>query len=666
MTTLHWDLATTLLAVGLQAISPESPSALNEPGVVQLYHRNNYHWYLKQQFSGPGLRCLGFDKETMNRLYVTERHPSGNGKADGSTTAAIRIIDLAWDVISSSTRDCSVAVVDGCSLLLTPLGISTVPPPMSAFKAALAAPCRSLAFWAAAPAPACALEGGGSGELCDDRAWGLAALSDGGILRLIHGSTRGAPTRFVDVDVMGLRLEESSVQIKDVCFRSLVATSACESEYVTVALVGARPRRVVARAGVLPAWGSVSDDDSRDDGSYACADGDVLLILRVKLILEVGRSTSSVEAFHLVEGLGAVARLTCWPGDPAGIAVGMTTSGGFEVCKLESLDSLALRYSSGSTISVAEVLGDDVVALPELCAHFIVLSDTMGGHTSHSNAASRGATGEGSIAVDETKAVAQTLKGSIERDTSVEVPSSTGGDDAEPPQNRFAVIGLSARNRLYNGETLLIAGASSFAVNAPLGMLLFVTVGTRPQLHFLSIDALLGLASLQGSHAEYSYRLECAEPRPVERGARLVASIMADAKVVIQLPRGNIEAFEPRPLILMKARQLLRSLRVLDCLILLRRQRVDLNYVVDFNPELFLTNISDLVAQALAVNPELLSLLISALEPADSSVSKYPMPAMSGIVGQPRQPLPALASATTGAGSVPSHIAKLLQGFKGW
>ena len=66
--------------------------------------------------------------------------------------------------------------------------------------------------------------------------------------------------------------------------------------------------------------------------------------------------------------------------------------------------------------------------------------------------------------------------------------------DSEPDQQqRFVVVGLSSRNRLYCGETLLIAGASSLAVNAALGMFLFCTVGTRPQLHFVSIEALLGV-----------------------------------------------------------------------------------------------------------------------------------------------------------------------------
>ena len=50
VTALHWDLPSTILAVSLSAASTE-----NILGVVQLYYRDNYHWYLKQSWSGEGM-----------------------------------------------------------------------------------------------------------------------------------------------------------------------------------------------------------------------------------------------------------------------------------------------------------------------------------------------------------------------------------------------------------------------------------------------------------------------------------------------------------------------------------------------------------------------------------------------------------------------------------
>jgi elongator complex protein 1 len=91
------------------------------------------------------------------------------------------------------------------------------------------------------------------------------------------------------------------------------------------------------------------------------------------------------------------------------------------------------------------------------------------------------------------------------------------------------------------------------------------------------------------------------------------------------MPRGNLEAFEPRPLIFLKARELIESKQLLSCLLLLRRQKVDLNYLIDYNPNIFLSEVENLVREALEVNPELLSLLISSLEPGDTTVHKYPV-----------------------------------------
>ena len=41
-------------------------------GCVQLYYRSNYHWYLKQQWTGTDMKLLSFDLEISNRIYLTE------------------------------------------------------------------------------------------------------------------------------------------------------------------------------------------------------------------------------------------------------------------------------------------------------------------------------------------------------------------------------------------------------------------------------------------------------------------------------------------------------------------------------------------------------------------------------------------------------------------
>ena len=103
-------------------------------------------------------------------------------------------------------------------------------------------------------------------------------------------------------------------------------------------------------------------------------------------------------------------------------------------------------------------------------------------------------------------------------------------------------------------------------------------------------------------------------------------------KVVLQMPRGNLEGIEPRPLIFLKARELIDSLDMLSCLLLLRRQKVDLNYLIDYNPVVFLSQVGSLVKRCLSSNPDLLSLLISSLEPGDTTSFKYPTYAPDGTL----------------------------------
>ena len=146
---------------------------------------------------------------------------------------------------------------------------------------------------------------------------------------------------------------------------------------------------------------------------------------------------------------------------------------------------------------------------------------------------------------------------------------------------------------------------------------------------------LLALDALQHSDAQES--AECAEPRPIERGARLVITAEGSSRVVMQLPRGNLETIEPRPLILLRAQHLIHAGQLLDCLILLRKQRVDLNYLIDYSPRIFFDCLPDLVSSMLKTNHDLISLLVTALEPVDVTLYKYPLDRNCQALHEPRE-----------------------------
>ena len=66
----------------------------------------------------------------------------------------------------------------------------------------------------------------------------------------------------------------------------------------------------------------------------------------------------------------------------------------------------------------------------------------------------------------------------------------------------------------------------------------------------------------------------------------------------------------------------------IDCLILLRRQRIDLNILIDFDPMLFVNGISDFIGGIALKGPtcyDLVSLLVTSLEEEDTVKLKYPI-----------------------------------------
>ena len=138
ITFIQWHAVTTMLLVGLRAVGNPTVS------FVQLYYRGNYHWYLKQQFSGDGLQTLGFDRVDANRIYCTQRHVGDNGVV----SVLCRVIDFNWNVTSNALIDTPsnhlVAVVDGKHANITPIGVAIIPPPMYRYQIDASAPIHGI------------------------------------------------------------------------------------------------------------------------------------------------------------------------------------------------------------------------------------------------------------------------------------------------------------------------------------------------------------------------------------------------------------------------------------------------------------------------------------------------------------------------------------------
>jgi IKI3 family len=131
---------------------------------------------------------------------------------------------------------------------------------------------------------------------------------------------------------------------------------------------------------------------------------------------------------------------------------------------------------------------------------------------------------------------------------------------------------------------------------------MLVSVDEKPS----SSPAVASLMSRMGTEAE---RLDSAarssQPpstsagmvRPIDRGSVVVCSLPSDVRIVLQALRGNIETIAPRPLVLAEVWQLASSKKYGAAFRLSRQQRIDMNVMVDANPNEFLDNIPLLIEE---------------------------------------------------------------------
>lgn len=139
------------------------------------------------------------------------------------------------------------------------------------------------------------------------------------------------------------------------------------------------------------------------------------------------------------------------------------------------------------------------------------------------------------------------------------------------------IICLTVRNSLYFDHILVMSCLVNSAILYDNKFLLFATT-----------DSLLYCWPLKNFNAIQLTRSH--PPRSLEKGARIIAISGRQAKVVLQMPRGNLEAFHPRALVLDQVENYLSKLEFMKAFEILRRNRINLNYICDYNFALFTQN----------------------------------------------------------------------------
>uniref|UniRef100_A0A8C5X388 Elongator complex protein 1 n=1 Tax=Malurus cyaneus samueli TaxID=2593467 RepID=A0A8C5X388_9PASS len=178
------------------------------------------------------------------------------------------------------------------------------------------------------------------------------------------------------------------------------------------------------------------------------------------------------------------------------------------------------------------------------------------------------------------------------------------------------ILGLTDRCRLFVNDTEVASNITSFAIHNEF---LLVTTNSHTCQCFclknLSVKALQ--AGLSGATAPNSETL-----RKVERGSRIVTVVPQDTKVVLQMPRGNLETVHHRALVLAQIRKWLDRLMFREAFQCMRKLRINLNLLYDHNPKVFLENTETFIKQIDSVN--YINLFFTELKEEDFTKTMYP------------------------------------------
>lgn len=147
--------------------------------------------------------------------------------------------------------------------------------------------------------------------------------------------------------------------------------------------------------------------------------------------------------------------------------------------------------------------------------------------------------------------------------------------------NKNVLVGLATNHRLFLNDREIANNCTSFSLHRKFLLLTTHKHTLRCLTKDNDLPKLLNGAQLES--------VEDA-PRALERGSRLVLAVPHDTKVILQMPRGNLETIHPRPLVLNVVCQHLDKLEFKKAFEIMKKHRINLNLMFDHNPKLFLEN----------------------------------------------------------------------------
>ncbi|XP_052742615.1 putative elongator complex protein 1 isoform X2 [Bicyclus anynana] len=174
-------------------------------------------------------------------------------------------------------------------------------------------------------------------------------------------------------------------------------------------------------------------------------------------------------------------------------------------------------------------------------------------------------------------------------------------------------LGLSHKGCLYMNDKIVLNNVSSISVHT--SFLLLTTLKHILLCIELTKSGLNCIEKYEKVDNSDVYK------RKIERGAKLVVTVPNGTRTVLQMPRGNLETIEPRPLSLKIIGEYLNHCKYHDAFDLMRKQRINLNLIYDHNPKLFTESIPVFLDNI--QNNSWLNLFLSDLENIDVTKTMY-------------------------------------------
>ncbi|KAM9330548.1 elongator complex protein 1 [Gastrophryne carolinensis] len=185
------------------------------------------------------------------------------------------------------------------------------------------------------------------------------------------------------------------------------------------------------------------------------------------------------------------------------------------------------------------------------------------------------------------------------------------------------VLGITDRSHLFINNLVVATNITSFAIYDDF--LLVTTHSHSCRCVSLRETSVKGLEAFLSSTSSSNDETN----RKVERGSRIVTVVPQDTKVILQMPRGNLETIHHRALVLAQIRKWLDNLQFKDAFECMRKLRINLNLIYDHNPKAFLDNVDTFLMQIDSVN--YINLFLTELKEEDVTKTMYPRHTASGL-----------------------------------